>query len=105
MVVGVVLDRAGYPLCSEMWPGNTTDVKSLVPIVERLRGRFQVGEVCIVADRGMISAETMAQIQARGWRYILGVRLRRSQEANHGVLARAGRCRSRWCRRTPDPVC
>jgi transposase len=91
MVVGVVLDRAGYPLCSEMWPGNTTDVKSLVPIVERLRGRFQVGEVCIVADRGMISAETMAQIQARGWRYILGVRMRRSQEANHGVLARAGR--------------
>jgi Transposase DDE domain len=87
MVVGVVLDRAGYPLCSEMWPGNTTDVKSLVPIVERLRGRFQVGEVCIVADRGMISAETMAQIQARGWRYILGVRMRRSQEANHGVLA------------------
>jgi transposase len=91
MVVGVVLDRAGYPLCSEMWPGNTPDVKSLVPIVERLRGRFQVGEVCIVADRGMISAETMAQIQARGWRYILGVRMRRSQEANHGVLARAGR--------------
>jgi transposase len=74
-----------------MWPGNTTDVKSLVPIVERLRGRFQVGEVCIVADRGRISAETMAQIQARGWRYILGVRMRRSQEANHGVLARAGR--------------
>jgi hypothetical protein len=91
MVVGMVLDSEGYPLCSEMWPGNTTDVKSLAPVVERLKGRFHVGEVCIVADRGMISAETMAQIQARGWRYILGVRLRRSQEANHVVLARAGR--------------
>lgn len=91
MVVGVVLDNEGYPLCSELWPGNTTDVKSLVPVVNRLKNRFHVGEVCIVADRGMISAETIEKIQARGWRYILGVRMRRTQEANAIVLARAGR--------------
>lgn len=33
MVLAVVLDGAGRPLCCEMWPGNTTDVKTLVPIV------------------------------------------------------------------------
>jgi len=52
MVVGVVLDRNGDPICSELWPGNTADVKSLVPIVERLKSRFGIGSVCIVADRG-----------------------------------------------------
>ena len=32
MVVGMVLDQNGNPLCTELWPGNTADVKSLVPI-------------------------------------------------------------------------
>lgn len=91
MVVGMVLDNQGHPLCSEMWPGNTTDVKSLIPVVDRLRRRFKVHEVCVVADRGMISAPTIEKIKARGWRYILGVRMRRTKEANAVVLARAGR--------------
>ena len=90
MVVGMVLDRNGDPICSELWPGNTADVKSLVPIVERLKKRFGIGSVCIVADRGMISAETLAEVEKREWKYILGVRMRSSTEAK-AVVARAGR--------------
>jgi transposase len=91
MVVGVVMDQDGNPVCSELWPGNASDVKSLVPIVERLQARFPVGEVCIVADRGMISAGTVKQIQERKWQYILGVRMRSSKEAREEVMGRAGR--------------
>ena len=90
MVVGMVLDQNGNPLCSELWPGNTADVKSLVPIVERLKKRFGIGSVCIVADRGMITAETLAEVEKREWKYILGVRMRSSTEAK-AVVARAGR--------------
>ncbi|MBM4119243.1 IS1634 family transposase [bacterium] len=91
MVAGVVLDDEGRPLCSQMWPGNPADVTSLVPVVDRLRTQFKVGEVCVVADRGMISRATIEQLQARGWRYILGVRMRRTREVNEEVLARPGR--------------
>ena len=90
MVVGMVLDRNGNPVCSELWPGNTADVKSLVPIVERLQKRFGIGSVSIVADRGMISAETVKEVELRKWSYILGVRMRSSTEAK-AVVARAGR--------------
>jgi len=90
MVVGIVLDQKGNPVCSELWPGNTADVKTLVPIVERLKSRFGIGAVCIVADRGMISAETLAEVERRKWQYILGVRMRSSTEAK-AVVARAGR--------------
>ena len=90
MVVGMVLDHNGNPVCSELWPGNTADVKSLVPIVERLKSRFGIGSVCIVADRGMISAETLTEVMKREWDYILGVRMRSSTEAK-AVVARAGR--------------
>ena len=40
MVVGAVLDGQGRPICCELWPGNTTDVTTLIPIVDRLRSRF-----------------------------------------------------------------
>jgi transposase len=58
--------------------------------VERLQSRFGIGSVSIVADRGMISAETMAEVELRKWSYILGVRMRSSTEAK-AVVARAGR--------------
>src|SRR5512134_3833034 len=51
MVLAVVMDGAGRPLCTEMLPGNTADVTLLLPIVDRLRDRFAVGRVCVVADR------------------------------------------------------
>ena len=90
MVVGIVLDQHGNPICSELWPGNATDVKSLVPIVDRLKCRFGIESICIVADRGMISAATLAELEKRKWNYILGVRMRSSNEAK-AVVARAGR--------------
>jgi Transposase DDE domain len=95
MVVGAVLDAQGRPICCELWPGNTTDVKTLIPIVDRLRGRFGIGRVCIVADRGMISQETLAALEqpGRGWQYILGARMRSQNEVKDEVLSRAGRYR------------
>jgi Transposase DDE domain len=87
MVVGLVVDADGYPVCTEMWPGNTTDVKTLIPIVDRLKQVFHVRDVCVVADRGMISAETIAALEDRDWSYILGVRMRSSTEAQAVVDA------------------
>ena len=93
MVVGVILDEQGQPVCSEMWPGNTTDVKTLVPVIKRLRSRFAIVQICIVSDRGMISAETMAYLEEEKIPYILGARMRQSNEVKEEVLSRAGRYR------------
>jgi hypothetical protein len=95
MVVGAVLDGQGRPICCELWPGNTTDVKTLIPVVDRLRSRFGVRRVCVVADRGMIGRETIEALEqeGRGWQYILGARMRSQNEVKDEVLARAGRYR------------
>jgi hypothetical protein len=95
MIVGAVLDGQGRPICCELWPGNTADVTTLIPVVDRLRSRFGVTKVCIVADRGMISKETIEELekQERSWQYILGARMRSQNEVKDEVLARAGRYR------------
>jgi hypothetical protein len=76
MILAVLIDGDGRPVCSEMWPGNTADVTTLIPVIERLRRRFDIARVCVVADRRMISAATMAELEARRLLYILGVRER-----------------------------
>jgi len=93
LVLGVLLDGAGRPICCELWPGNVADAKTLIPIVDRLQQRFAIGSVCIVADRGMISKQTIGQLQApaRQVRFLLGARLRAVKEIRTQVLAHRGR--------------
>ena len=93
MVVGAVIDDSGKPVCCEMWPGNTTDVKSLIPVIDRIRSRFSIGQFCIVADRGMISADTIKQLEdpQTSIPYILGTRMRKVTEVKRDVLSHQGR--------------
>jgi len=92
MVVGIIIDGHGRPVCCELWPGNTADVETLTPVMERLRHRFGIQRFCIVADRGMISKETIREIETtQGIQYILGVRMRRQKEVKGEVLGRGGR--------------
>jgi transposase len=79
-------------VCSEFWPGNTTDVKTLLPVVDRLVHRFGIDKVCVVADRGMISKDTVAKLEDNpaGLSYILGARLRSDSEVRDTVLSWGG---------------
>ena len=93
-VLCVAVDRHGWPVAWEVFPGNTADKPALRRIVEILRQRFKVHSVIIVADRGMIAKDTIAlltQHPKAPFDYILGCRMRRQREVSDEVLARAGR--------------
>ena len=100
MVVGMALDVQGRPICCEMWPGNTADVKTLLPVVKRMRERFRLREITVVADRGMVSQATLEAFEKSDppVRYILGVRMRRQKEVNTSVLG----SRARWFESVPE---
>src|ERR1700738_540650 len=88
MVVGMAVDVEGRPICCEMWPGNTADVTTLVPIVKRMRERFRLRAITVVADRGMVSQKTLEAFEGSDppVGYIIGVRMRRQKEVNLSVL-------------------
>lgn len=86
MVVGVVIDEEGWPICCEMWPGNTADAKTVIPVIQRLEKRFGISRVCFVADRGMIGKKTIAALERKGISYILGARMRSVKEIREDVL-------------------
>jgi hypothetical protein len=92
MILAVLIDGDGRPVCSEMWPGNVADVTTLIPVIDRLRRRFAIGRICVVADRGMISAETVAALEERKLLYLLGTRERTDKVVRDLVLADPAPC-------------
>jgi hypothetical protein len=100
VVVGVAVDVQGRPICCEMWPGNTADAKSFLPVVERMRAKFRVREICVVADRGVVSERALEALSKMKppVHYIVGVRMRRSKEVGEVVL----KSRAPWQEVTPE---
>ncbi len=90
VVLGIVLDGHDRPIASFLLPGNTADVTTLVPVVQRLQERFGIKRACVVADRGMISAKTIATLEAAGVDYILGARERSVREIYEKVMTDDG---------------
>jgi len=110
MVVGALLDGEGRPVCCELWPGNTADVSTLVPVAKRMKERFGVQNACLVADRGMIAEKTIKWLEdpEHPWPYILGARMRKQKEVSEEVLSRGGRYRvihgARESAKDPSPL-
>jgi Transposase DDE domain len=100
MVVGMAVDVEGRPICCEMWPGNTADVTTFLPIVKRMRERFRIREITVVADRGMVSQATLDAFENSDppVRYIVGVRMRRQKEVSLSVLG----SRAHWFESVPE---
>lgn len=93
-VLAVAVNNKGWPVAWDILPGNTADVKAFEKIVAKLRQRFRIRNVIVVADRGMISKDTrklLIEHETAPFDYILGCRMRRQKEITEQVLVRAGR--------------
>jgi transposase len=75
VVVGLVLDRDGFPKAHEVFDGNVQDratVDEMLALLERRSGKRPGSTV--VVDRGMAYEENLKQIRARGYHYIVAGR-------------------------------
>lgn len=91
LVVGVVMRPDGVPVACEIWPGNTADVKTLLPVAHSLQKRFHIQKVVVVCDRGMVSKANLDALTAANYEYIVGMKMRNLVEVRDEVLGRAGR--------------
>lgn len=97
VVICLAVDQHGWPIAWDLLPGSTADKTAFVAMIEKLRKRFKIGRVVVVADRGMISAKTIELLEDpknkkdAPFNYILGCKMRRQTEISEEVLARAGR--------------
>ena len=81
ITIGLVMTRDGIPLCHHVFPGNTVDKATVATVVRDLKGRFDLGKVIFVGDRGMLSDESLETILREELGFIVAHPLRRSQIA------------------------
>src|SRR6266704_3198839 len=94
VILCLAVDRHGWPIAWDILPGNTADRPAFVAMIKKLRERFRIGRAVVVADRGMISKDTIALLADHAqapFDFILGCRMRQQKEVSEEVLARAGR--------------
>jgi transposase len=79
IVIGLLCTGDGLPIAHRVWPGNTADTATLDTVLGDLQSRFGIGRICVVADRGLISAANIDALTDAGFAHILATRLHRDR--------------------------
>lgn len=74
--MGLFVDANGLPICYDLFAGNTLDKQTLLPMMKRLREEYSLGRSIVVADKGIISGDNIAQVTLDGNGYVLSYSIR-----------------------------
>lgn len=74
VVVGLLMDRAGFPLETSCFEGNRAETHTLIPVIQAFQNRHGISDMVVVADAGMLSAANLKKLDAAGPRFIVGSR-------------------------------
>ncbi|MDY5147252.1 IS1634 family transposase [Actinotignum timonense] len=74
IVVGLLVDRGGFPLEIGCFEGNKAETKTILPVVKGFQARHGLDSFVVVADAGMLSANNLKELDAAGFRFIVGAR-------------------------------
>ncbi len=91
--MGLLLDKAGLPITYKLFPGNTTDYETLLPILSELKANYRLDRVVVVADKGLNSGTNKAYNILKGDGYIFSRSIRgtkASKEIKEYVLDEKG---------------
>ncbi len=86
VVVALITTTYGLPITYEVFPGDTHEVKTLLPVIEKLREKFDVASVEFAADRGLFSAANLAALDKLGITYVVGARLKSMNKATRDSI-------------------
>jgi transposase len=73
IIIGLMTDKEGYPVSTEVFKGNTQDPKTVLNQLKKLSSRFGVKRVIFVGDRGMIKKQEIEDINELKWNFITGI--------------------------------
>ena len=78
VIVGLLVDRHGFPLQVGCWEGNKAETATIIPIVEAFQAAHGIADLVIVADAGMLSASNLSALDEAGVGFIVGSRTTRA---------------------------
>ena len=76
VVLGLLVGIDGYPLAYDIFPGNTYEGYTMLPILDKFKQQYEIGQLIIVADSGLINKTNIEELQSKDYDFIIGARIR-----------------------------
>ena len=75
IVIGLLVDKYGFPLGLQSFEGNTAETKTILPVLEEFQKEHHLSKITVVADAAMLSLKNLEALSSAGYHYIVGSRL------------------------------
>lgn len=76
IVLGLLISKNGYPLAYEIFEGNKFEGHTMLPVVEAFKTKYNLGQLVIIADSGLMSKSNVEELRAKDYEFILGARIK-----------------------------
>jgi transposase len=76
IVLGLLVSKNGYPLAYEVFEGNKFEGHTMLPVVEAFKSKYNLSQLIIIADSGLLSKNNVEDLQAKEYEFILGARIK-----------------------------
>ncbi len=86
IVLSLLIDKDGIPITFEIYEGNRAETTTLTDTLDRLKKRFKIEKITVVADRGISRWLNLKEIKQRGYEYIVAIRFKNQKELEEQIL-------------------
>jgi len=76
IVLGLLVSKNGYPLAYEIFEGNKFEGHTMLPVIETFKSKYNLTQLIIIADSGLLSNTNVNQLRERNYEFILGARIK-----------------------------
>ncbi|WP_375583274.1 IS1634 family transposase [Cyclobacterium xiamenense] len=80
IMIGLLVSNNGYPIGYQIFEGNTSETKTLIPVLQNFQKKFDIATPIVVADAALLSQANIDALQEHGYQYILGGRVKNETE-------------------------
>lgn len=77
ILVGLMVNHTGFPVYYELFPGNTFEGHTMIPLILALKTKYGIRQLTVVADAGMLSEDNISALETNHIDYIVGARIKK----------------------------
>lgn len=81
IVLGLLVSKNGYPLAYEIFEGNKFEGHTMLPIIEAFKHKYNLKQLVIIADSGLLSSANIDELIAKKYEFILGARIKNESKS------------------------
>lgn len=80
IVLGLLVSKDGYPLAYDIFEGNKFEGHTMLPVIDSFKIKYRIQQLIIIADSGLLSAKNIEELQDKGYKFILGARIKNEKQ-------------------------